>query len=75
MALRYKKFDTKKDIKFKHRLIKESISLAPTSYGLQLLKVIIVEKKEIKDDLKRHLLTNLKFLMHLIFLFFVIVLK
>ena len=71
-----KKFDAKKKISDSNiELIKDSISLAPTSYGLQLFKTIIVEKKEIKDDLKRHLLTNLKFLMHLIFLFFVIVLK
>ena len=49
-----KKFDTKKKISdLNIELIKESISLAPTSYGLQLFKVIIVEKKEIKDDLKK----------------------
>ena len=49
-----KKFDTKKKISNSNiELIKESISLAPTSYGLQLFKVIIVEKKEIKDDLKK----------------------
>ena len=49
-----KKFDTKKKISDSNiELIKESISLAPTSYGLQLFKVIIVEKKEIKDDLKK----------------------
>lgn len=49
-----KKFDTKKKISDSNiELIKESISLAPTSYGLQLFKVIIVEKKEIKNDLKK----------------------
>ena len=49
-----KKFDTKKKISNSNiELIKESISLAPSSYGLQLFKVIIVEKKEIKDDLKK----------------------
>ena len=49
-----KKFDTKKKISNSNiELIKESISLAPTSYGLQLFKVIIVEKKEIKYDLKK----------------------
>ena len=49
-----KKFDTKKKISdLNIELIKESISLAPTSYGLQLFKVIIVKKKEIKDDLKK----------------------
>ena len=43
-------FDAKKKISDSNiELIKDSISLAPTSYGLQLFKVIIVEKKEIKD--------------------------
>ena len=49
-----KKFDAKKKILDSNiELIKESISLAPTSYGLQLFKVIIIEKKEIKDELKK----------------------
>jgi len=49
-----KKFDAKKKISDSNiELIKESISLAPTSYGLQLFKVIIIEKKEIKDELKK----------------------
>ena len=47
-------FDAQKKISDANiELIKESISLAPTSYGLQLFKVIIVEKKEIKDELKK----------------------
>ena len=47
-------FDAKKKISDSNiELIKDSISLAPTSYGLQLFKVIIVEKKEIKDELKK----------------------
>ena len=47
-------FDSKKKISDANiELIKDSISLAPTSYGLQLFKVIIVEKKEIKDELKK----------------------
>ena len=49
-----KKFDTKKKISDSNiELIKESISLAPTSYGLQLFKVIIVENQEIKNELKK----------------------
>ena len=47
-------FDAKKKISDANiELIKDSISLAPTSYGLQLFKTIIVEKKEIKDKLKK----------------------
>ena len=47
-------FDAEKKISEANiELIKDSISLAPTSYGLQLFKVIIVEKKEIKDELKK----------------------
>ena len=47
-------FDAKKKISDANiELIKDSISLAPTSYGLQLFKTIIVEKKEIKDELKK----------------------
>ena len=49
-----KKFDAKKKISDSNiELIKESISLAPTSYGLQLFKVIIVENQEIKNELKK----------------------
>ena len=49
-----KKFDAKKKISDSNiELIKESISLAPTSYGLQLFKVIIVENQEIKNKLKK----------------------
>ena len=49
-----KKFDAKKKISDANiELIKESISLAPTSYGLQLFKVIIVENQEIKNELKK----------------------
>lgn len=49
-----KKFDAKKKISDSNiELIKESISLAPTSYGLQLFKVIIVENQEVKNKLKK----------------------
>ena len=49
-----KTFDvTKKISNTNIDLIKESIVLAPTSYGLQLFKVIIVENQEIKDELKK----------------------
>ena len=34
-------------------LIKESIRLAPTSYGLQLFKVIIIENQVQKDELRK----------------------
>lgn len=35
------------------KLIKESIRLAPTSYGLQLFKVIIIENKLKKEELRK----------------------
>lgn len=48
-----KKFDPKKHIsKSDLELIKEAVRLAPTSYGLQLFKVIIVKDKGIKERLK-----------------------
>ena len=47
-------FDTKKKISDDNiELIKDSISLAPTSYGLQLFKSYNSRKKEIKDELKK----------------------
>ena len=49
-----KKFNPDKKIQISDiELIKESIRLAPTSYGLQLFKVIIVENQLKKEALKK----------------------
>ena len=34
-------------------LIKESVRLAPSSYGLQLFKVLIIKSKSLKEKLKK----------------------
>ena len=48
-----KKFDTDKTISNKNmNILKESIRLSPTSYGLQLFKVFIIENKELKRKLR-----------------------
>lgn len=48
-----KKFDSDKTIDEKEmNILKESIRLSPSSYGLQLFKVLIIENKELKDKLK-----------------------
>lgn len=48
-----KKFDSDKNIDEKEmNILKESIRLSPSSYGLQLFKVLVIENKELKDKLK-----------------------
>lgn len=48
-----KKFNTSKKISEQDlNILKESIRLAPTSYGLQPFEVIIVESPEIREELK-----------------------
>ena len=48
-----KKFNPKKNLAESDlELIKEAIRLAPSSYGLQLFKVIIVKDEELKSKLK-----------------------
>ena len=48
-----KKFDPNKKIPISEiEIIKESIRLAPTSYGLQLFKVIIIENQLKKEELR-----------------------
>ena len=48
-----KKFDSNKTIDEKEmNILKESIRLSPSSYGLQLFKVLVIENKELKDKLK-----------------------
>lgn len=49
-----KKFDPSKKVSNSNiESIKESITLAPTSYGLQLFKVFVVENQEIKEKLRK----------------------
>jgi len=49
-----KKFDTDKTVDEKDiNILKESIRLSPSSYGLQLFKVLVIENKELKEKLKR----------------------
>ncbi len=48
-----KKFDASKKISTKDlEMLKEAISLTPTSYGLELYKVLLVENEEIRAQLK-----------------------
>ena len=48
-----KKFNPKKSLADSDlELIKEAIRLAPSSYGLQLFKVLIVKSKNLKESLK-----------------------
>ena len=47
-----KKFNSKKKVAPSDlELIKEAVRLAPSSYGLQLFKVIIIEDQELKEEL------------------------
>ena len=49
-----KKFDSSKKINRKEmEILKESIRLSPTSYGLQLFKVFVIENKSLKSELKK----------------------
>ncbi len=49
-----KKFDSSKKISEKDfKTLKESLILTPTSYGLQLLKFIVVQNQEIREELKK----------------------
>ena len=49
-----KKFDSSKKISKKEmEILKESIRLSPTSYGLQLFKVFIIEDENLKSELKK----------------------
>lgn len=46
-----KKFDTSKKVsEQKLEIIKQAFNLTPTSYGLQTLKLVIVEKQELKNQ-------------------------
>ncbi|MFA5848620.1 MAG: NAD(P)H-dependent oxidoreductase [Bacteroidales bacterium] len=48
-----KKFDTSKKIQAdKLEILKEAVNLAPTSYGLQPFKVLIIENQKIREQLK-----------------------
>ena len=48
-----KKFNPNQTIDSKEMdILKESIRLSPTSYGLQLFKVFIIENQELKAKLK-----------------------
>ena len=48
-----KKFDASKKISTEDlEMLKEAISLTPTSYGLELYKVLLVENEEIRAQLK-----------------------
>jgi len=48
-----KQFDKEKKVsEEKLNLLKEAISLAPTSYGLQLYKVLVIEDEELREKLK-----------------------
>lgn len=49
-----KKFDKDKKISVEQlKLLMETIRLAPSSYGLQLYKVLIIEDREIREELKQ----------------------
>ena len=49
-----KKFNPDKKISISDiEIIKESVRLAPTSYGLQLFKVIIIENQLKKEELRK----------------------
>ena len=50
-----KKYDTTKKISAEYfNTIKESLRLSPSSFGLQPLKYIVVENKELREELKVH---------------------
>ena len=49
-----KKFDPKRKVSnYNIDVIKKAISLAPSSYGLQLFKVLIIENQKIKNRLRK----------------------
>ncbi len=49
-----KKFDPSKKISEKDfKTLKDSLVLTPTSYGLQLLKFIVVQNQEVREKLKK----------------------
>lgn len=48
-----KKYDTSKKVKSEDlEIIKEAIQLSPTSYGLQLFKVLVIEDPAIREKLR-----------------------
>lgn len=48
-----KQFDTSKKVSNEHiELIKETVRLAPTSFGLQPFKVFVIENSKLKEKLK-----------------------
>ena len=50
-----KKYDTTKKISAEDfNTIKESLRLSPSSFGLQPLRYIVVENKELREELKAH---------------------
>ncbi len=50
-----KKYDTTKKISAEDfNTIKESLRLSPSSFGLQPLKYIVIENKELREELKVH---------------------
>ncbi len=50
-----KKYDTSKKIDQEHLdILLEAVRLSPSSYGLQPLKIVLVESKEIREKLKTH---------------------
>ncbi len=50
-----KKYDTSKKIAQEHLdILLEAVRLSPSSYGLQPLKIVLVESKEIREKLKTH---------------------
>ena len=49
-----KKFDPKRRVSNSNiDVIKKAISLAPSSYGLQLFKVLIIENQKVKNRLRK----------------------
>ena len=69
-----KKFDLDKAIDEKDiNILKESIRLSPSSYGLQLFKVLVIENKELKEKLREVSFNQEKFLYEDIFLYFKII--
>lgn len=50
-----KKYDTNKKISAaEFDVIKESLRLTPSSYGLQPLKYLVIENKELREELRTH---------------------
>ena len=49
-----KRFDTSKKISSDNlEILKEAVNLAPTSYGLQPFKVLIIENPQIREKLQK----------------------